>query len=177
MKGAYMHTIRIVVLFVVGSICAGCSGAVYTNNNVSFDNKGNLEGVVFYPPALFKEISATTVALNKDGKIIGRASDNTCEPVRSEKIITAPDYSQPRRIWYHHGLLETYTFGVTLDAAGDLTAVNSQSTPDQGKTFQNIASGFASIAPAAGLAGAQPGAPTACTDGPIIIGRQKFGNP
>lgn len=163
---------------VIVILLQGCTGTVYTNNKTGFDDKGNMEGVIFYPPALFKEISETTIALNKDGKIVGHASDNSCEPVRTEKIITGPDYSQPRRIAYHHGLLETYTFGVTLDAAGDLTAINTQSTPDQGKTFQNIASGFSAIAPAAGLPAMKPGAPPlACTDAPAVVGRERLVNP
>jgi hypothetical protein len=170
-----MKFFKMTALIALPLISAGCSGKLYTSNQTAFDDNGNMQGVQFYPPALFKETTKTTVAI-KDGKIVGRAADGSCEPVASEKIITAPDYSQPRRIWYDHGLLESYTFGVTLDAAGDLTAVNNQSTPDQGKTFENIATGIGALAPLATALAVRPSgtAQVACTDGPVVVGRSKF---
>jgi hypothetical protein len=156
----------------LGALCAGCSGTLYTANNAAFED-GKVKGIIFYPPALYKEMSQTTVAI-KDGKVIGTAGDpqNPCRPVPSVKLISAPDYSQPHRVWYEHGLLETFTFSTTLDAAGDLLSVNTQSTPDQGKTFQNIASGISSIAPLA--AGAAPMMTPACTDGAVAVSRTKY---
>lgn len=42
----------------------------------------------------------------------------------SEKIVTAPDYNKLHQIFYYHGILEAYKFGVTMDSSGLLTGVN-----------------------------------------------------
>jgi hypothetical protein len=86
-----------------------------------------------------------------------RLSDN-CVPTLVRKLVTVADWDHPYRLHYEHGILEGYTFGATMTADGILTVVNSTSTPDQGKTFQNLASAAASGAAAARIA-PSPGAP------------------
>ncbi len=62
-----------------------------------------------------------------------------CGPVLTRKLISVADAEHPYRLYYKHGLLEACTFGATLMSDGILTAVNTVSTPEQGKTLQNLA--------------------------------------
>ena len=90
-----------------------------------------------------------------------------CNPVLIRKLISVADTQHPYRLHYEHGLLEAYTFGATLTSDGILTTVNTASTPDQGKTLQNLA-GAASTA--AGLAMRLEQGKPDCTVTPVFVG-------
>ena len=125
----------------------GCSGTVVmtpvdTATIASdYDAKKDTVGIIVYRAKPVVEVDKLTQANVPDPSKPGAtiASDN-CEPVLSRKVTSIPDWSRPYRLHYDHGFLETYTFGATLTSDGILTVINSQSTPDQGKTFQNLAS-------------------------------------
>ncbi len=105
------------------------------------------EGIVFYPKI---EVLKTTetVKLNKDtGK---------CDHATAFDILTVSDTSNPQRLFYAPAWLETYKFSATLAADGTLASVGTESTPDQGNTFKNVAAGVSSLATAAtSVAGAK----------------------
>ncbi len=101
-------------------------------------------------------------------------------------FVTVADAQHPYVLQYEHGFLETYTFGVTLGSDGTLTSINSQSTPDQGKTIANLASAAGSIAGVAKQMQMRQVFPTNkpavpapsatlpdCTQSPIPIGYEK----
>jgi hypothetical protein len=79
-----------------------------------------------------------------------------CTPVFTQKIVSIADWEHPYRLHYHHGFLESYTFAATLTSDGILIGINTVSTPDQGKTFQNLASAASSGAAAVALVPMQP---------------------
>lgn len=128
----------------------GCTGSVKVEK-LSLPDDGAInnpiEGVVHYPLAYFVEVSATNTLVSKDGKVLGRAVDRTCQPIRSEKLVLRGDLANPYRIYYKPGLLENNKFGVQL-AQGVLTAVNTESQPDRGQTLTNLTGAAASIPPA-----------------------------
>ena len=133
----------------------------------------------FYPTGLVKEYSETTLVI-KDGRIVASSLPShtvaSCTPVRSARLIVASDFSHPLIIKFTPGLLEAYTFNPTL-TDGMLTGLNSVSTPDAGKTFNNIVTGLGALS--GGLAHAavvQPGksqaGELACSDGSVATKRE-----
>ncbi len=92
-----------------------------------------------------------------------------CNPVETRKVVSVPDDQHPYRLHYEHGLLEAYTFGATLSSDGILTAINTVSTPEQGKTLQNLASAAASAAGPLKAAGVEKAKPD-CTVTPVFVG-------
>jgi hypothetical protein len=83
------------------------------------------------------------------------------------------DSEHPYRLHYDHGFLETYTFGATLTSDGILTVINTVSTPDQGKTVQNIASAAASGATIAAKLEKDEKHPN-CTVTPVFAGYEEL---
>ena len=66
------------IAFSVIFLLAACSGAVSTQrvDDSMLDRPGDkVSGVVYYPPALFAEITARTAYVH-DGKLVGLASDS-----------------------------------------------------------------------------------------------------
>jgi len=148
----------IVLVFVVFTFTlSGCNGEIRTKlwkpadlqNEVAKED--GIKGVFGYYPKTVIEVSEFTQVLDKDGKFV--TSD--CERVESLKIVTVTDYDHPYQIYYRAGLLEANKFGVQL-SSGVFTAINSESTPDQGKTLANIADAAASFAKVAGAAAVAP---------------------
>ncbi len=163
-------------------LLAGCQGSLTTHPAAGPEITGTYEGVKFYPTSLVRETSETTVVI-KDGRIVAASSkdkdyDTTtyCHPVTTVRFIVAADFSHPLIMKFKPGLLEAYTFNPTL-SDGMLTGLNSVSTPDAGKTFNNIATGIGSLV--GGLKPAMVGSGTAsvagelaCTDGAVVIDRK-----
>ena len=69
-----------------------------------------------------------------------------CKEVEVRKVISIADFQHPYRLHYEHGFLEAYTFSANLSSDGILTAINTVSTPDQGKTLQNLTSAASTAA-------------------------------
>ena len=87
-------------------VLAACTGTV--RMEAVADNtlpQGGIDGVIVYPPAIFKELSATTAYVVK-GEIKGTSEDGTCTPIISEKLVVMADFAHPRRIFYDPGILE-----------------------------------------------------------------------
>jgi hypothetical protein len=61
-------------------------------------------------------------------------------------VISIADFQHPYRLRYEHGFLEAYTFSANLSSDGILTSINTVSTPDQGKTLQNLTSAASTAA-------------------------------
>ena len=112
------------------------------------------EGVRIYPPAGFIDVSWLTGVVNKDGKLthtMTGAGDKYCHPQGKRELVIRPDYSKSMQLVYKPGFLETNTFGVELKD-GILVKVNTESSPDKGETFKNLASAAGEVAPLAGVA-------------------------
>jgi hypothetical protein len=126
---------RLLLVAIISLFFTGCSGKLYTVANEVLPGPGEkVEGVVFYPPMNVIEVYKTTISIDKDtGKVVGKESNGSCEPVRVEKKATRPDYSSPSRIYYDAGLFETNAFGVTLKN-GVLAGVNTSSDPSKAMT-------------------------------------------
>ena len=163
---------------------SGCTGTInnkpLSQNDITSVNGVN--GVIYYPYALFYENSETTTRVDDKGKVIAWAVDyepkketqisTACKPVQLRKLTTRADYDNPRIIEYDHGFLEAYKFGLELNQDGTLKTVNTESTPDQGKTFANLASAAKDAGTLATTA-TKPALQTnvlPCNDGVALIG-------
>jgi len=114
-----------------------------------------------------------------------KTETNNCRPALTRKIVSVVDYNHPFAVAYEHGLLESYTFAVTLNSDGVLLSVNTQSTPDQGKTLGNLTTAASTAAGimAKGLEVTPPGGkkqPSVstilppCTTTPVFQNYEKF---
>ena len=131
-----------------------------------------IKGVLGYNQRPIIELDQMTQLVDKDGKPIAAA----CDRIQVRKIVMINDYDHPIEIWYEPGLLEANTFSVQL-SSGNFTAINSTSTPDQGKTLLNLTEAAKNIAPMAGLKAKEiapetrrPTGLPACNAGPSFIG-------
>jgi hypothetical protein len=106
----------------------GCNGEVRTRLLT-------IRGVFGYYDKTVLEIDKLTSLTDSKGVPVAAA----CNPVYVQKVVTVTDQQHPIVIWYDHGLLEANQFSVQL-ASGVFKAINSQSTPDQGKTLANLGS-------------------------------------
>ncbi len=157
----------------------GCQGSLTTHPANEAERGGTYEGVKFYPTTLVREYSETTLVIKNDRIVASSLPNHTtpsCTPVKSARLIVAADFSKPLIVKFQPGLLEAYTFNPTL-TDGMLTGLNSASTPDAGKTFNNIATGIgtlASLAPRVATE-ADKGRPEqgelACSDGNVVTDR------
>ena len=67
---------------------------------------------------------------------------------------------------------------MSLNAAGGISSINTQSTSDQGNTLKNIASAAGAIAPIAGLDQGEAAAGTiACNAGPVVVSVERYTPP
>ena len=98
-------------------------------------------GIIVYRAMPIVEVDAFVQANIPDPSKAGATIlTSDCDRVLTRKIVTVADTAHPYRLHYEHGFLEAYSFGATLNGDGILTAINTQSTPDQGKTLQNLTS-------------------------------------
>jgi hypothetical protein len=96
-----------------------------------------------------------------------------CTPVETRKLVTIPD-AQVWRLHYVAGLLETRSFGLSMSETGLLMSVNTQSSPDAGKTIANVTGTALEAAQGARklMAAVKPGdtlALPACTTAPSLV--------
>ena len=131
-----MKSTKSLVLLVGCCLITACSGTLYTVINPDLEALGTegraVEGIIAYQVMDVVEVYQTTVFVDDDKNIIGRAPED-CQPKRSLKFATRADYSRPYVIKYEAGFLETNTFGVTLED-GVLTGVNTSSDPSKSAT-------------------------------------------
>jgi len=152
-------------------LLTACVGQVETRSIAPTDltNGTELDGVVGYRAMQVMEVDELT-QFSSDGKTFTTA----CVHTPSRKIVSIPDQRHPLLVSYHHGLLEGYVLGVTLNADGVITGVNSTSNPDQGKTLGNVSDAAANVAKLAAMALVRPGAPvkpptTNCNSTPTFV--------
>jgi hypothetical protein len=136
--------------------------------NQNYKNKSDINGIIVYRPRQLIEVDEYT-QINVPGAGAGASAtvSSACTPSLVRKLVTVVDWDHPYRLHYDHGILETYTFGATVTSDGVLTVINSQSTPDQGKTLSNLAS-VATSAASIARAPAPPGSPP-CTITPAFV--------
>jgi hypothetical protein len=173
---AIMH-VKLGLLLLSVTMLTACSGHVVLTplapDKISEDYKAgaNTDGIIVYRPQPFIEVDQLTqISAPAKGAGAPTLSDN-CKRVAVRKFVSAADWEHPYRLHYEHGLLETYTFGATTTSDGILTVINAQSTPDQGKTFANLASA-ASSAAAAARAAPPPSWPD-CKSTPVFVGYER----
>jgi hypothetical protein len=171
------------VFVLIGLITAACSGKVIMSpldpKTIAdkYDTKEDINGIIVYRAKPMVEVDRfihiNVPATGQAGSPL--VLSDHCEQVAVRKIVSVADAEHPYRLHYHHGFLESYTFGATLNNDGVLVGINSTSTPDQGKTFQNVASGVASIAQAIPKERAliEPPKPN-CTTTPVFLGYESL---
>jgi hypothetical protein len=138
----------------------------------AYQKNTDIDGIIVFRPEPMIEVDEFT-QINTSPDPSKTVLSNECNHIQSRKLLTLADWQHPYRLHYEHGLLETYTFGATLTSDGILTAINTQSTPDQGKTFQNLASAASSAAGIPRVAPPpNPHVPPQpnCTTTPIFVG-------
>src|SRR5262249_44147682 len=133
-RSNWRMTIKAAIVLAGALAIGACSGSVSTQRlteKMQSDPQGKVSGIVYYPPALFAEVTLKT-ALVRDGKLIGRSGESppACNDVTAEKVVMLPDLKNPHTIQYQPGMFETNTFGVSLKD-GMLAAVNSQPSADR----------------------------------------------
>jgi hypothetical protein len=154
-------------LILTGALLVGCNGEIHSKLwtpdalREAMSGKDGIKGVIGYFPRSLIETDEFTQVVDKDGKFV--TSD--CNRVAIQKVTAVADEVHPIQTWYEPGLLEANQFGVQW-AAGIYTAVNSQSSPDQGKTLANLSSAAANFAKL-GAAAAPPFIQTT----PIVPGK------
>jgi hypothetical protein len=161
-------------LAIASVVLGGCTGVVFTAPVTADELRGPpLEGVIYYPPYLAEQVMKTTLATDKDGHVLaneaGAGGKPKCVPVETSQVVTLHDYGHPRRVAYKAAPFEAHTFNVTLDANGSLLGVNSQSTPDQGKTAQTAVATAGALVPLVGLLSAGDTQPLACNAGSVLV--------
>jgi hypothetical protein len=121
-----------------------------------------VKGVIGYYTKAVVEVSVLTQIVDKDGKFV----TGDCGRVKTQKVVTVTDYDHPYQVYYNAGLLEANKFGVQMSNSV-FTAINSESTPDQGKTLANLGESATSFAKIAGVpvTAPAPGKPD-CNGGP-----------
>ena len=164
---------------VVGaSLVAGCTGKVVMSPlspktlKEKYHNRKDIDGVIVYRPIQVIEVDKLVQIDVSSGKGANSSSvlSGDCSPTKIQRVVTIPDYDHPYAIRYSHGVLESYKFGITLNPDGVLTSVNDQSTPDQGKTLDNIVTAatgalgaVGKVAPVGGRVGAKEREKPKCT--------------
>lgn len=147
------HIGKAMAVISILSMLMGCSGHIYTivdpkpEQNV-YDKKTGYEGVLFYLPNHFYEISWTTAVI-ENGKVTKTASgegDKKCTPTMQRKEVVRADFNEKYQLVYAPGLLEKYSWKVEFDQ-GVLKSINAESTPDRGETLKNLASAAGEVKP------------------------------
>jgi hypothetical protein len=160
-------------------VLVGCNGEVRTRLltpeqlQTELSRPEGIKGAFGYYDRTVLEIDQLTQLTDANGKPVS----GECNPINVQKVVTYTDQQHPIQIWYEHGLLEANQFSVQLNSSV-FTAINSQSTPDQGKTLANLASAatsfgkVAAAAPPVGPPVVTPKAKADCNAGPSFVSFQ-----
>lgn len=168
-----MNQVKFTTLFALSVLTFGCTGTIHQRPLSPGEFNADVQGIVYYPPALFIQTTKTTTVntKDKDGKPIGKVSK--CESVISRQIITRPDYGHPRIVHYEHGFLESYNLTVGLAADGSLQSVGTVSNPDRGQTLLNLTNAALNGAKMVGekIQNTNPDGTIIpdCTDDPVVV--------
>jgi len=128
------------------------------------------QGIIVYRPIQLVEVDAfQQVNLPDSSKPGSTLLSGNCKPVVTRKVVTIADANHPYLLHYKHGLFEAYSFSATLNSDGILTAINTQSTPDQGKTLQNLAGAASTAGNLTKLFSTSEAKPD-CTVTPVFVG-------
>lgn len=178
-----MGCLRVLWLALVsGGLCA-CQGALESRVLSAQDLANGYEGVPYYQTAAYRQETRQTLYVEK-GRILADEEGNypqACRAVvKAERVVSA-DPSRLYAMRYRPGLLEASKFSIALEG-GMIKTVGTESEPDRGQTFKNLADAAASAASVAG--GTAGGAPAAlppsprlarpapprylCNDGPVV---------
>ena len=114
-------------------------------------------GVIAYRPMRVTEVYRFTQYDPGDKKPF--SSDCATPSFLVRKVDTIADTDHPIQLKYTPGLLEASEFGATLNGDGVLLEVNNKSTPDQGKTIENLTSAAANVARSAAVVGPEHSSP------------------
>lgn len=144
---------RLPLIMLLVTMTAACTGSVTmsplgpTEITSGYEAKKDVQGIIVYRAIPMVEVDRfTQINVPNPKKPDTLILTGRCAKVLTRKIVSIADARHPYRLHYDHGFLETYTFGATLTGDGILTAINTQSTPDQGKSLQNIAAAAVSAA-------------------------------
>lgn len=184
-----LKTIRNATLLLAALALTACGGQIRTQRVGATkidDPEQRIDGVVFYQPALFAEVTVRTALVN-DGKLAGRSTDSpaACAEMTTERVLMMPDLAKPYSIQYDAGIFETNRFGVTLDN-GMISAVNATPSSERPSLpFPGVQSMAGAVNPAFLLASQDPyirpmqarGELPACNDGPVVIGFRRLQMP
>lgn len=159
-------------LVILGALF-GCTGEVRTKLltpqqlETEMRQPGGIKGVFGYYNRTVIEVDEPTSLTDNKGQPV----PGTCHKVPTQKVVTLTDQDHPYEVWYRHGILEANQFSVQFNNSV-FTAINSQSTPDQGKTLSNLTSAATSLLGAAAKGITPPGAPVPqadCNAGPSFV--------
>jgi hypothetical protein len=184
-----MTPLKTLAVFAAVLTLAACGGQIRTQrvSENQFDNpQQRIDGVVFYQPALFAEVTVRTALIN-DGKVVGRSTDSPagCAEMTTERVLMMPDLAKPYSIQYDAGIFETNRFGVTLDN-GMISAVNATPSSERPSLpIPGVQKMAGAVNPAFLLASQDPyvrpmqarGDLPACNDGPVVIGFRRLQMP
>ena len=144
--------LRTTALALVGVFMAACTGTIVMSPlGPDKINTQDINGIIVYraiPRVEVDQFIQINVPVDPKQPNSPMVLSDDCTHFLIRKIVSIADSEHPFELYYHHGWLEAYSFAATLNGDGILTSINTTSTPDQGKTFQNIASGVSSIATA-----------------------------
>lgn len=184
-----MAQLKTLALFTAAFTLAACGGQIRTqrvSDSKIDDPQQRIDGVVFYQPALFAEVTVRTALIN-DGKLVGRSTDSPagCAEMTAERVLMMPDLAKPYSIQYDAGIFETNRFGVTLNN-GMISAVNATpSTEQPSLPIPGVKTVAGAVNPAFLLASQDPyirplqarSELPACNDGPVVIGFRRLQMP
>ncbi len=172
-----MYSKRILSVL-LGLVTTACSGTVVMSPldpadiEKNYEQKADMIGIVVYRAIPLVEVDRF-IQVNvpaKSGQPNGPTMlSSACNPILTRKLVSVADSQHPYRLHYDHGFLESYTFGATLTNDGILTAINTVSTPDQGKTLQNLAGAAAAAGGITKFAAPTKRRPD-CTITPVFVG-------
>lgn len=165
---------RTFILIVVALPIVGCNGEIRSRMltpaelQAELSRPEGIRGVFGYYNKVAIEDDDMTQLADASGKPL----PGPCTPTRIRRVVTYTDQAHPIQIWYNYGLLESNQFSVQLNSSV-FTAINSQSTPDQGKTLSNLLSAASTAAKIGGAAPPPKPVPVgqpSCNAGPSVVG-------
>jgi len=164
-------------LTLAGLIMAACTGTIAmspldpTIIKADYAKNTDVEGIIVYRAIPRVQVEKfIQVNLPPAGTGLPPTLSDNCDHVVTRKIVSIADWEHPYRLHYKRAFLEAYTFAATLNGDGVLLSINTVSTPDQGKTFQNLASAASTAAAIAARDALKP----PCTITPVFVGYEEL---
>src|SRR6267378_767963 len=155
------------------ALVVGCAGNVRTEllRPDALVPGRELSGVIVYQPQYVKLTYAFTTRLDDKGKVLGRATDGTCQQLtQREDVVLMADLTKPALIRNSAGWFSAAKFSVTLNN-GMLASVNSEPTQ---KLSDLLTSSAAVIKEAALALGLVAPSVEACNANPTLVAFQRI---